>query len=146
MTIAETEEAVASGIPLSHGDAAHSGTSAESWMIRVSGSAQAVKCPMGASVLDAFERARQPLFVNGEMVVRIGCRRGGCGICKVRILDGLYRTAPMSRAHVSEEEQSDGLVLSCCVFPETDLVLASVPVCPRSLKKTELIVQETGRF
>ncbi|HVI52869.1 MAG TPA: 2Fe-2S iron-sulfur cluster binding domain-containing protein [Candidatus Sulfotelmatobacter sp.] len=135
MTISETGQAVASGTPHFHGETALAEASAQSRTVSVSGSSQAVKCSPGASVLDAFERALRPVSVDGEAVVRVGCRRGGCGICKVRVLAGLYRTTPMSRAHVSEEEQSDGLVLSCCVFPETDLVIASVPVCPRSLKK-----------
>jgi len=109
-------------------------SSGESHGIAVAGSGQSVKCHAGNSVLEAFERSRQPLVSGDAAVVRVGCRRGGCGICKVRVLDGSYRATPMSRAHVSEEDQADGLVLACCVYPETDLTVASVPVSPRSLK------------
>jgi ferredoxin len=53
----------------------------------------------------------------------VGCRRGGCGICRVQVTQGQYRTDPMSRAHVSAEEEASGLVLSCCLYPLSDLSL-----------------------
>lgn len=102
--------------------------------ISVVDSTLAVTCQPGASVLEAFEKARNPLVAGGDVVVHVGCRRGGCGVCKVRVLDGDYRATAMSRAHVSESEQADGYVLACCVYPETDLTVKSVPLSPRKLK------------
>ena len=55
--------------------------------------------------------------------IPVGCRGGGCGVCKVRILDGQYSKAVMSRAHVSSAEESEGCVLACRVFPGSDLRL-----------------------
>lgn len=139
MTMTRMEDVTASDTTLSHPESGHiagvSGSVSEIRLIRVSDTAQEVKCHPGASVLDAFERARNPLLAIGNEVVRVGCRRGGCGICKVRVLSGQYRVSAMSRAHVSEDDQAEGLVLACCIFPESDLVVASVPVCPRVLKK-----------
>jgi ferredoxin len=98
--------------------------------ISVAGSPDRVLCPQGASVLDAFERRNMALAQGGEMI-RVGCRRGGCGICKVRILSGNYHAKTMSRAHISEEQEAHGTVLACCVYPETDLIVEAVPVAPR---------------
>ncbi len=53
--------------------------------------------------------------------IPVGCRQGGCGVCKVQVLDGSYRTRVMSRAHVTPEEQSHGCVLACCIWPTSDL-------------------------
>ena len=53
----------------------------------------------------------------------VGCRRGGCGVCRVRVLAGAYRADRMSRAHVSEEQEAAGVALSCCIYPLSDLSL-----------------------
>ena len=134
MTISETGQPAAADSRPSPCDGAHLAGASERRLIAVPGQAQSVKCPPGASVLDAFEHARHPLTSGDAALVRVGCRRGGCGVCKVRVLDGSYRTTPMSRAHVSEEDQADGLVLACCVYPETDLTVSSVPLSPKSFK------------
>jgi ferredoxin len=53
----------------------------------------------------------------------VGCRRGGCGVCRMRVLNGEYRREPMSRAHVTDQDEAEGVVLACCVFPLSDLTL-----------------------
>lgn len=73
-------------------------------------------CPPGEKVLTALERD-----TVGE--VRVGCRQGGCGACRVRVISGDYEVAKMSRAHVSEAEEKDGYALSCRLFAKSDLVL-----------------------
>ena len=55
--------------------------------------------------------------------IPLGCRSGGCGVCKVQILDGQYRTAAMSRAHVSTADEAEACLLACRVFPGSDLRL-----------------------
>lgn len=62
--------------------------------------------------------------VRGTM---IGCRGGGCGVCRVRIVAGDYRTTRMSREHVSEADEAAGYALGCCLYPQSDLVLAAAP-------------------
>lgn len=59
----------------------------------------------------------------GRRGIPVGCRCGGCGVCKVRIVEGRYATAVMSRAHVSASEEAAGCVLACRVFPASDLRL-----------------------
>jgi ferredoxin len=64
--------------------------------------------------------------------IAVGCRGGGCGVCRVRILDGTYATKRMSRRHVSEADEHAGVVLACRTIPTSDLRLrcepASVPI------------------
>ncbi len=52
-----------------------------------------------------------------------GCHGGGCGVCKVRVLEGAYRTAAMSRDHVSPEEEAGGVALACRLYPASDIRL-----------------------
>ena len=61
---------------------------------------------------------------SGRSIFKGGCEGGGCGICKVKILEGEYEAfKKMSRKHVTEEEESQGIVLACCVKPSGDILL-----------------------
>ncbi len=61
---------------------------------------------------------------SGRSIFKGGCEGGGCGICKVKILEGEYVAfKKMSRRHVTEEEESQGIVLACCVKPSSDISL-----------------------
>ncbi len=73
-------------------------------------SKQSFSCHDGESLLSAAVR-------SGHPIIRVGCRTGGCGLCKVRILGGDYQTGKMSRSHVSEAEELQGYVLACRTLP-----------------------------
>ena len=61
---------------------------------------------------------------SGRSIFKGGCEGGGCGICKVKSLEGEYVAfKKMSRRHVTEEEESQGIVLACCVKPSSDISL-----------------------
>lgn len=60
----------------------------------------------------------------GRRGIPLGCRNGGCGVCKVEILSGEFVTRVMSRAHVSEVDELAGAVLACRVHPRSDIRLA----------------------
>ena len=62
----------------------------------------------------------------GKRGIPVGCRSGGCGVCKVHIQQGDYSTGKMSRAHISEQEEQAGFVLACRCQPKSDLVLTVV--------------------
>lgn len=60
----------------------------------------------------------------GRKGIPAGCVSGGCGVCKVRIVEGEVRSlGPVSRAHVSVEEESQGITLACRVAPATPVRL-----------------------
>ncbi len=55
--------------------------------------------------------------------IGIGCRGGGCGFCKVKVVSGDYRTGKMSIAKVSAAEQARGYALACRLYPLGDLLI-----------------------
>lgn len=60
----------------------------------------------------------------GRKGIPVGCVNGGCGVCKVRILDGEIRAlGPVSRTHVSVDEACQGYTLACRVAPTTPVHL-----------------------
>jgi ferredoxin len=75
--------------------------------------------------------------VLGRKGIPVGCRGGGCGICKVRIVEGPYRTAKMSRSCVSEQEQSEGYALACRLFADGDLQLRVVGKMARAFEGSD---------
>jgi ferredoxin len=55
---------------------------------------------------------------------RFGCRRGGCGICKVRLILGEVRyERPIASSVLSDEERAVGVCLSCRAVPITDIIV-----------------------
>ena len=88
-------------------------------------------CQPGETVLTAAARAGAKIAV--------GCRGGGCGVCRVQILKGRYRTLSMSDAHIGATERDAEEALACRVLPEGDMELRSLN--RRPLKKRGEAVQ-----
>lgn len=53
--------------------------------------------------------------------ITVGCRGGGCGVCRVRIVSGTYRKKAMSKTHINEQDLAAGVVLACRIFPQSDM-------------------------
>lgn len=52
----------------------------------------------------------------------VGCRRGGCGICKVQVLEGaIEHNRPVSESALSAEERASGVCLGCRAVPQGDV-------------------------
>jgi ferredoxin len=82
-------------------------------------------CKDGQNVLAAMERL-------GRRGIPVGCRGGGCGICRVQVLEGAcYRTQKMSRAQISEDDLAAGICLACKLIPEGDLTLRALGLLRR---------------
>ena len=92
----------------------------KTYSVFVQGDPAPFPCREDEPVLAAMLRSRKgPVFY--------GCCGGGCGICRMKITHGRCEAyKPMSRAHVSTEDQKNGIVLLCCVQPRSDLHLAPV--------------------
>lgn len=71
-------------------------------------------CVEGETVLAGMERL-------GRRGIPVGCRGGGCGVCKIRVVSGDYCGRKMSRSCISEEEEGAGYVLACRIVPQVDL-------------------------
>jgi CDP-4-dehydro-6-deoxyglucose reductase len=54
-----------------------------------------------------------------------GCKDGACGSCKCKLLSGSVHHGTHQTKALSEQEEADGFVLTCCAVPESDLVLES---------------------
>jgi ferredoxin len=55
---------------------------------------------------------------------RVGCKRGGCGICKLHLLAGEVRyERPIAESVLSDDERVEGICLSCRAVPLTNVVV-----------------------
>ena len=60
---------------------------------------ESFRCSPNESLLVGMERL-------GKKGIPVGCRGGGCGVCKVEILEGTYQKREMSRDYVSVEDEA----------------------------------------
>ncbi len=90
---------------------------------------EAFNCDEQESILRGMARL-------GRRGIPLGCRGGGCGVCKVQVLQGEYEAAVMSRAHVSAEEQAEGIVLACRIMPHSDLEVQVIGKMNKALCRT----------
>ncbi len=72
---------------------------------------------------DEVESLLHAMVRLGRKGIPSGCHGGGCGVCKVHVTAGTCRKLAMSRAHVSEQEEQDGIALACRVYPTSDVDL-----------------------
>jgi ferredoxin len=84
--------------------------------ITIHGTAEQFWCHADQVILKA-------MLALGCKGIPSGCHGGGCGVCKVRILSGEYRTGAMSRDHVSAEDERAGIALACQIFPRSDITV-----------------------
>jgi len=70
----------------------------------------------GETVLAALGRA--------GLRYRIGCRRGGCGVCKLQLVAGEVRyERPVAESVLSDDEKVQGICLSCRAVPITNVIV-----------------------
>lgn len=85
-------------------------------------------CREGESVLDALRTVH-------HRCIDAGCRNGGCGVCKVKVLSGPYRAGPMSAAHVSAGERAEGIALACRAYPTGPVAIEVLGRLPRRMAR-----------
>lgn len=91
----------------------------EYW-IQVQDTGERFICREDEFILEAMKRA-------GCGPIHYGCFGGGCGVCRMKILSGPYSVEKkMSRAHITEKEQGDDIVLICCVQPRGNMIIARI--------------------
>ena len=54
-----------------------------------------------------------------------GCKDGACGSCKCKKISGDVVHRPYQAKALSDEEAAQGLILTCCAVPQSDVVLES---------------------
>lgn len=79
--------------------------------------------PSGAS----FEVDRdQPILaaaIAKGVGLPYGCKDGACGSCKCRLIEGRVIHGAHQAKALSNEEEAEGMILTCVAAPQTDLVL-----------------------
>ena len=88
----------------------------ESYAVRLSPLGETIMCRPDETVLGAILR-------GGAKIV-FGCRGGGCGSCKMRVISGRVEHGRCSAAVLTEEEKEKGSFLSCQARPLSDLTVA----------------------
>ncbi|WP_338450094.1 2Fe-2S iron-sulfur cluster binding domain-containing protein [Niallia oryzisoli] len=88
-------------------------------------------CPLNVTPL----RAARDQFIP----IPTGCQRGGCGMCKVKVLDGEYEQE-LVRSHdaLSDEELADGYALACYMTPKSDLEIITIEDYERLLNESKV--------
>lgn len=89
-----------------------------------------LSCAEGRSLLESMERLQR----KG---IPVGCRNGGCGVCKIQVLEGRFDRRAMSRAHVAIDEEADGMALACRVYPTSDMTVSVVGKMRRAFADTQ---------
>ncbi|WP_142804838.1 2Fe-2S iron-sulfur cluster-binding protein [Tepidiphilus sp. J10] len=82
----------------------------------------------------------------GRRGIPVGCLGGGCGVCKVKVVRGeVASLGPISRAHVSEEEERQGYTLACRAAPKGAVILEVVGKMQKSFFHGFAIQQNVSR-
>ena len=65
-----------------------------------------------------------------------GCRRGGCGMCKVKVMSGEYEQK-LVRSHeaLSDQDLENRFALACCMTIKSDLDLITIEDYEKYMQK-----------
>lgn len=84
------------------------------YLVTIADAGRAFNCGTSESILAGMQRA-------GAASIKVGCRNGGCGVCRIQVVDGNFSSGLMSAGEVSVEDRAQGIVLACRTFPLSDL-------------------------
>ena len=88
--------------------------------VTIAQTGEVYQCAVGENLL-------RGMMNLGRKGIPVGCVNGGCGVCKVRITEGAVEIlGPVSRAHVTKDEERDGYTLACRVGPTSEVKLEVV--------------------
>lgn len=87
-------------------------------------------CAADETILDAALRQ--------GVALPYGCRDGGCGACRARIVSGQIERGQEGRGVLSAAERDDGMALLCCASARSDLLIES-----RRLSEAQLLPAKT---
>ena len=85
---------------------------------------------------DAVRSLLENMRRLGKRGIPVGCRNGGCSVCKVEIISGGWRQCrPMSREYVSDEDLAAGRILACCITPTENVTLRILGKMRKALER-----------
>ncbi len=83
--------------------------------ITIAETGESFDCSTNESVLEGMRRL-------GKRGIPVGCRSGGCSVCKCQVVKGEYHQhRPMSTEYISKQELEENCVLTCCIKPKDNL-------------------------
>lgn len=89
-------------------------------LLRIEPDGVVVRLLTGESMLAALRRS--------GYTHRFGCRRGGCGICRVKLVSGDVRyPVAVAEQVLSAVERASGVCLSCRAVADSDVVIRLRP-------------------
>ena len=106
------------------------------YAVNVTNTGEVFECSASHNLLHGMESL-------GRKGIPVGCRGGGCGVCKLRIESGTVQCDTMSRACVSVVEERQGFVLACRSRPTSDLTVTAVDRLARCVQIS--LEKRTGR-
>jgi ferredoxin len=92
------------------------------------------RCAESLTLLEGMESL-------GKKGIPVGCRGGGCGVCKVQVVSGSYAKRVMSREHISEQDEAQGCVLACRVRPTSPIGLRVIGAMKKNVCR---VVEPSG--
>lgn len=84
--------------------------------IRVDNHDQSFSCGEKESLLTAARQTGIP--------IPLGCDNGGCGMCKIKAVEGSSEIGLCSKSVLTEEERGEGYRLACRTYPKSNLVIS----------------------
>jgi len=80
--------------------------------------------PDGVHVVAHADETLLRALARAGLRYRVGCKRGGCGICKVQLkLGEVSYERPIAESVLSDDERVEGICLSCRAVPLTNIVI-----------------------
>jgi CDP-4-dehydro-6-deoxyglucose reductase len=80
--------------------------------------------PDGVRVTAAGAETLLGALARAGLRYRVGCKRGGCGICKVQLVLGeVTYERPIAANVLTDDERVEGICLSCRAVPLTNIVI-----------------------
>ncbi len=89
-------------------------------------------CKEGQTILSA-------MAAMGKRGIPSGCHGGGCGVCKIQIIEGEVETKSMSSEHVSKTDIEQGKILACRTTPESNIRLKVLGKMSKNVLKSSTI-------
>jgi CDP-4-dehydro-6-deoxyglucose reductase len=84
--------------------------------------------PDGVQVTTGHDETLLRALARAGLRYRVGCKRGGCGVCKVQLKLGEVRyERPIAPQVLSDDERVEGICLSCRAVPLTNIVIELQP-------------------
>jgi ferredoxin len=87
----------------------------------IAGLGESFRCKPGQSILGA-------MIAAGRRAITVGCRSGGCGICRIQVIKGACTIGRMNRAVVSNADEAAGILLACKALPTSDITIKLSPL------------------